>query len=65
MPPARGDRKPCIVPECTGTMQFRRSNENAPGRNNPAQLRMDSATVAANPLRWICSREPDHFQKGN
>jgi hypothetical protein len=46
MPPARGDRKPCTEPGCTGVMQYAR----------PAA----SGTRADDALRWVCSNDESH-----
>jgi hypothetical protein len=63
MPPARGDTKPCIRTDCTGTMQFARE---------PGRLAVDPREPDHHPLPgasdgdrgWVCSAEPQHFQRG-
>lgn len=53
MSAARGDRKPCTLTHCSGTMQFgREPMRAAPGRSAPDGDR-----------GWLCSQNRDHFQR--
>jgi hypothetical protein len=52
MASARGDRKPCTVAECSGTMQFGRE----PLLQVPPGMPPDGERG------WACSENPAHFQ---
>ena len=52
MSPARGDRKPCSHADCSGTMQFGRE-----------PLPKTSNLTAEAERGWVCSQEPEHFQR--
>ena len=59
MIPARGDRKPCTVAGCTGTMQFgRRTAGPSPLSGAQAPAALGSAAEG-----WNCSIEPKHFRQ--
>ena len=60
MVPARGDQKPCMVQECSGTMQFVRSSTNDARQPDGRRVSLDPA----DPMGWSCSSDPDHFRKG-
>lgn len=62
MLPARGDTRPCTSAGCLGTMQFGRESLND-ARRGPGIARASAA--ALDPMGWICSKEPDHFRKGD
>lgn len=61
MLPARGDTRPCTCAGCLGTMQFGRESQND-ARRTPAK---PVASAALDSFGWICSKEPDHFSKGD
>ena len=57
MKPSRGDRKPCSVKGCGGTMQFGRRRQNGSGSSTapkPSPAALDDAG-------WFCSSDADHF----
>jgi hypothetical protein len=60
MTAARGDRKPCSVAECTGTMQYGRRQDQDP--RSEAQ-RADPASGDGNVKGWVCNVVPEHFQE--
>jgi hypothetical protein len=61
---ARGDRKPCTVPACSGTMQFGRTSLNDARRSVQSGTRAGVGPTL-DPMGWICSVEPDHFKTGD
>ena len=63
MPPARGDMRPCTNAGCVGTMQFGRESDNDAKR---APITAPTRTRAAyDPTGWVCSKDLDHFRKGD
>jgi hypothetical protein len=60
MHPARGDRKPCSIVGCVGTMQFGRRLQNVSRTTGGAPAPPTSSLDAPG---WICSKEPGHFRE--
>jgi hypothetical protein len=61
MAPARGDRKPCSVNDCSGIMQFGRRTQSDSGPGVAQAVKRPAAGV--DPNGWNCSRDPDHFRE--
>ena len=58
MPAARGDRKPCTVSECPGTMQFRRKSEGGVVADRSGQ----AGVTPVDPMGWVCTADVEHFR---
>lgn len=59
MPAARGDRKPCTVAACPGTMQYGRRRDQK-GHVRPLS-RPEMESAAQDAKGWVCSDAPEHF----
>lgn len=67
MAASRGDTKPCIVPNCSGWMQYgRRFDHDA----RIASIRSEEARAAEpvsdadNVRGWLCTASRSHFREG-
>ena len=60
MHPSRGDRKPCSVEGCGGTMQFGRRRQNAGAGAGAAPK---PSPAALDDAGWFCSSDADHFRE--
>ena len=56
----RGDRKPCTVTDCPGTMQYGRRQDQEP---RALSGRGDLVPAAESVKGWVCSAARDHFRE--
>jgi hypothetical protein len=61
MSAARGDTKPCTVPECTGTMKYGRRLDQDADRS-PVSRRAEPVSRADETKGWVCSAVLEHFR---
>lgn len=67
MSAARGDRKPCTVAMCAGTLQYGRRPDRASRapeqRAEPVRTAENANPTVENVKGWVCSAATEHFRE--